>query len=305
MCREDPWFPMYVKDFLCSDKVDAMCPVGRGAYIMLLCKAWHAKPPATIPTNDSELARMARLTQNEWEGCKQKVLAAFEPCGDSRMVQPRLRKEYDLYRAKCNKASVAAEISWEKRRERDAIAMRTHSDGNANALIPASVSDSGSDPPIDSSRMADFAAFWRLYPLRKGKGQAERAWERAARTTAPTLILEAAREYAASPDGQGQFCPHASTWLNGKKWADDRWTWWGKEPLAAQKERSAWIEKDKAISWWATLTPEEQKQTTDSIMELVRNRPDYDPIRQAWERDHAAGRCERFAVEAHKRKGKA
>lgn len=64
-----------------------------------------------------------------------------------------------------------------------------------------------------------FAAFWSAYPRKVGKGQAERAYRTAIRGTDPDAILAALVAYPFDL-GRPQFIPHASTWLNGKRWLD-------------------------------------------------------------------------------------
>jgi hypothetical protein len=70
-----------------------------------------------------------------------------------------------------------------------------------------------------------FAKFWASYPRKVGKAAAEKAWRRL-KPTADLLakILPALVTAKTTPgwtkDG-GQFIPHASTWLNGKRWEDE------------------------------------------------------------------------------------
>lgn len=72
------------------------------------------------------------------------------------------------------------------------------------------------------AREADrFAEFWDAYPVKKSKPQAERAYRKAlARTDHGTLIasLNAQRTW---PNWRDGFIPHAATWLNNDRWADE------------------------------------------------------------------------------------
>jgi hypothetical protein len=76
------------------------------------------------------------------------------------------------------------------------------------------------------SAMEGFAEFWRLYPRKVGKGAAERAWPRAVQEAKGDwqLIIAGVQdaidlERFEMREG-GRFCPHASTWLKGKRWLD-------------------------------------------------------------------------------------
>lgn len=95
----------------------------------------------------------------------------------------------------------------------------------------------------------DFLRFWEAYPRKTGKGEAAKAFAR----QKPSLeaVLSALKWQVNQPgwtkDG-GQFIPHASTWLNQRRWedepfdplpADPRHAPAGKETNAAYSIRSA------------------------------------------------------------------
>ena len=69
-----------------------------------------------------------------------------------------------------------------------------------------------------------FEQFWKLYPRKVGKDKAEKAWARIKPAQALfDEIIAALAKHSASHDwtkDNGQFIPHASTWLNGKRWHD-------------------------------------------------------------------------------------
>lgn len=70
----------------------------------------------------------------------------------------------------------------------------------------------------------DFEIFWKSYPRKIGKGAARKAWEKA--KDRPPLhdiltVLDLAKQSAQWKKEQGQFIPHASTWLSQGRWADE------------------------------------------------------------------------------------
>ena len=69
-----------------------------------------------------------------------------------------------------------------------------------------------------------FAAFWKFYPRGENKQRAVKAWDKLKPDDA--LIATMGRALAkqkASPDWQrGIGIPHASTWLNGRRWEDEQ-----------------------------------------------------------------------------------
>lgn len=81
------------------------------------------------------------------------------------------------------------------------------------------------EPPLTQRACAraaqpdGFAEFWAAYPRKVGRGQAERAFRTATKATDPGTIIAALRTYPFDL-ARPQFIPHASTWLNGKRWLD-------------------------------------------------------------------------------------
>jgi hypothetical protein len=67
-----------------------------------------------------------------------------------------------------------------------------------------------------------FDEFWSAYPRKVDKGHARKAWAKAAKTTDPQVIIDAAVCFAAKMANADQkFIAHATTWLNGERWLDD------------------------------------------------------------------------------------
>lgn len=70
----------------------------------------------------------------------------------------------------------------------------------------------------------DFDQFWKAYPKKEGKGQAEKAWSKASKSKDfPKLdfILSAIERYKQTDTVQKGFIKNASTWINGKCWLDE------------------------------------------------------------------------------------
>lgn len=66
---------------------------------------------------------------------------------------------------------------------------------------------------------ADFLAFWGQYPNKTSKAAAAKAW----RKLKPSATLTATiLQDVAGRDWKPPFIPHASTYLNGRRWEDER-----------------------------------------------------------------------------------
>lgn len=72
-----------------------------------------------------------------------------------------------------------------------------------------------------------FEELWRGWPTvrKRSKQAARKAWDLACTKADPDVILEAARRYASSPDGQGKYSQMPSSWLNQERWDDDLDSW--------------------------------------------------------------------------------
>lgn len=85
-----------------------------------------------------------------------------------------------------------------------------------------------SSTPISPALAPDktgFDLFWSTFPRKIGKGAAELAWKKLKPDdTLQARIIQAVKAQCKSEQwrrDQGQFIPHPSTWLNGKRWEDE------------------------------------------------------------------------------------
>lgn len=68
----------------------------------------------------------------------------------------------------------------------------------------------------------DFETFWKAYPKKKGKGLAEKSWNK--QNPDLKVVLEAIAKEKLTKQWQkdkGQFIPFPATWLNQKRWQDE------------------------------------------------------------------------------------
>jgi biotin operon repressor len=76
------------------------------------------------------------------------------------------------------------------------------------------------EPENDISEQ--FNQFWAIYPRKKGKGQARKAFEKAMLKTDLETILAGVEAYVEHEDMYDpQFIAHPTTWLNGERWDDE------------------------------------------------------------------------------------
>ena len=80
--------------------------------------------------------------------------------------------------------------------------------------------------PLPPSKGAGdgFDEFWKTYPKKVAKAQAQKAWSKLKPDKALlTVIIEALERQKQSAQwlrDNGQYIPYPATWLNGKRWED-------------------------------------------------------------------------------------
>lgn len=84
-----------------------------------------------------------------------------------------------------------------------------------------------------------FSAFWKFYPRGENKQRAVRAWDKLKPDDALIAVMgRALARQKASPDWQrGIGIPHASTWLNGRRWEDEQ-----RKPNQQQQQERGWAD---------------------------------------------------------------
>lgn len=94
----------------------------------------------------------------------------------------------------------------------------------------------------DAPGAVRFDRFWTLYPRKVGKSAAEKSWRKLKVTDDLfDLMAKALAAWTVSTDWTkdgGQFIPHASTWLNGKRWEDELPQPAGHAPFASRRPAS-------------------------------------------------------------------
>lgn len=110
---------------------------------------------------------------------------------------------------------------------------RSTSDKSESAPADSLSLDSGSltpdplTPPTPAASASEdlFPKFWKLYPNKKGRANAEKAWKKLKITDELfTMISSALARQVVSTDWTkdgGKYIPHPATWLNGHRWEDE------------------------------------------------------------------------------------
>lgn len=163
----------------------------------------------------------------------------FEIAGDyfgSLSVQRRI----DEREKKSENARKSARIRWGNK-EKNAIAMPTHNEGNAIKYIKEIKEDKYTSTfETQKSELPDlkkedtdiqpggaiaaevyptFDDFWELYDYKKGRHNAERVWKKLKQKDKEACISAVPSYTRSTPDKQ--YRKHPATYLNGKGWEDE------------------------------------------------------------------------------------
>jgi hypothetical protein len=85
-----------------------------------------------------------------------------------------------------------------------------------------------------------FDDFWRVWPRKEKRKDAETAWASAIKRVSPQTIVDVAAEYSAHPHRVArQFVPYGATWLRGDCWNDPM-------PLAPERDKTTAQQTTKA-----------------------------------------------------------
>lgn len=124
------WFPTYIGDFFTATA--SMTGHEVGAYQIIIATLWKAG--GAIPADDRQLAKLVKATPRQWKEIRESIWPLFEIKG-GQLMHESTSAEIAKAVAMAEKNAANAKARWD--RERNANAMRPHSEGNASAMLRA------------------------------------------------------------------------------------------------------------------------------------------------------------------------
>lgn len=192
----NPWFRLY-HEFATDPKLQMMSEADQRRYVMVLCLKCCNDD---VTLHDKEVAFQLRISEDEWLITKKLFLDKDLICQDNKPIA-------------WNKRQFLSDSSTErvaKHREKKKAGVKQK--GNVTVTPPDSDSDS------DNKNNISFSDFWNRYPRKTNKVKAEVTWKRLSKKDAALAYADIENRY----DGiEKQFIPHATTYLNGKRWEDE------------------------------------------------------------------------------------
>lgn len=203
----------------------------RGAYLALMHHYYATEKP--LPNDHTALCRVAGAIDKAEREAVRSVMAFFTPV-ESGLMHKRIEAEIEQAgrRADTNRDIAMAREAARKAARNDDQNEHETSTNRATNREPSQTPDSRKKPPIPPDKRGavvhgfppGFESFWSAYPRKTAKPQAAKAFARVKPDERLLgLILAAIAVQRKSPqwtkDG-GEFIPHPSTWLNGRRWED-------------------------------------------------------------------------------------
>ena len=219
-----PYMQFYVADYLAD--TTHLTAEEHGAYMLLLFSYWQTGKPLRI----DRLATVARIPNERWPSVAD-TLSEFFHVTETHWVQFRVEADLEAVNSKVVTASNAGKAS---ARAKALKKQQELNDRSTNVDDPLQRNGNHKDTDTDTDKnknntppMVDdlFPKFWKMYPNKKGKAAAEKAWKKLKVTA--DLFGQIAEGLAAQVvceawvKDAGQFIPHPATWLNGKRWEDE------------------------------------------------------------------------------------
>lgn len=244
-----PHMPLYVYEIRADEACSLMELDEFGAYMRLLQHQWIE---GSMPSDEAKLMRLLGVVDPDVFARIWGVLSSKFEGSNGRLVNPKLHaiREATIVKVETNRANGRA---GGKARAKAIAKADGQAFAKANASIRASDSDSYSSSVSSKGKGAgkggktrtrprqrytpEFETWWLTFPRvgQSKKADAAKAYVKAIdllisrdgmeEPDAHALLLESAKAYAQSDVGKSQFAGHASTWLNGERWMDNRESW--------------------------------------------------------------------------------
>jgi hypothetical protein len=133
--------------------------------------------------------------------------------------------EQQIEQRKTNKFTVITVLNYQKyqnaeqRNEQPVNSKRTTNEQ------PVNTNNNENNSTMKQTYAQGFARFWKAYPKKKSKGQAEKSWAKLKPSEQLVDLMVSKIKLAMTSEDwnrdNGQYIPHPATWLNAKCWEDE------------------------------------------------------------------------------------
>jgi uncharacterized protein YdaU (DUF1376 family) len=225
----NPYFPMYASDWLAGTR--SLTAAETGIYITIICMMYEKGGPIEMPRR--RLARLCGTTAPALNRALDVLIEAgkLDQYGE-KLSNVRAMLEIEKRADKTRSSRDNANARWSKSQAKstEAPCGRIES-AYANDMRETCYPEPEPDikervtkvtPKKVSVEDPLFDRFWSLYPRKVSKSGAQKAWKAATKKIDPLVIIEGLELHLQDLiEKPKQFIPHAATWLNEERWADE------------------------------------------------------------------------------------
>ncbi|MBX5063300.1 YdaU family protein [Rhizobium lentis] len=208
------WMPLHIADYLAD--TGHLTATEHGAYLLLIMHYWQN---GSLPENERVIARIAKLSPEQWEESRDMLAMLFGPGWKHKRIDAELSKADEIIEKR--RSAAEARYAKAKTNTSDANAMHVQSKCSDTGALPTTNNQSSSlrsedarAPLIDP----DFERFWDAYPNKTGRPSAEKAFSQAVKRASLDEIMAGVATYAAKTDDR-QWCSPVR-WLSDDRWKD-------------------------------------------------------------------------------------
>jgi uncharacterized protein YdaU (DUF1376 family) len=190
-----------------------------GIYRQLLDTYYLDEQPLS---NDlTKLMRSHSVRNADEQQSLQNVLTDFFELTESGYIHKRCDAVIADFHGKSEKARASANARWankqkgskQRQSKRNTNALQTQSESNPNGML------TNNHKPLTNIHINNFELFWKVYPRHENKIGAMKSWKKV--DVELDVILKAVEKHKQSKQWKDGIYPHASTWLNQRRWEDE------------------------------------------------------------------------------------
>jgi uncharacterized protein YdaU (DUF1376 family) len=242
--RRRPWYRWCPGDFYTDPVVLAMTWEQRARYRQALDFSWmHSEHPGAACCD--QWGVWMGYTTEEWETVQGVFIGAFEELNGDIWRQKRMWAEFEHATTKSRLASQAGKVR-QSASIRSASGERPLADAIESRDVDVDLEESKEEPTLlsngvgrervlsrakprtkthEESEWTDsFVLFWRDYPRREGKFEAQKSWEKVGDKTQDgfDLVMSGLHRYVnLTITREKKHILMPATWLNNKRWNDE------------------------------------------------------------------------------------
>lgn len=230
-----PAFQFYVGDWRKDPGVQALDYETRGIWFEMMCLMHESDERGVLllngkPMPDDALANLLRLDKQILTTALTKILdygVASRREGDGAIYCRRMVRDENIRKVRAEAGKQGGNPLLLK--QKPTTGDKQKPTPSSSASITSSSTDTLKAPKgarkrrvVDPEKEVSFAVFWNEWPQKVNRQAAREAWDKV--DTDISIILRALENQKQSPkwaENRGQYIPHASTWLNGRRWEDE------------------------------------------------------------------------------------